>query len=326
MQKFLLVTVISLLILSCNDGKSSNEKILFESTGIINNVSVIVDNDLWNGSVGEAIREVLTVPVYGLPQDEPTFNINQIPPHVFSGFVTKNRTFLIIKNGAETSISFDNDVYAKPQRVITISGSSKQEIINTINENAHKIVDTFKNIEILYKQQQIKKALFNTKSIQERLKLNIDFASAYRIAKDEDGFFWIRRSTNAADLNIMLYELPYSAIKRNDSIINQIIAIRDSIGKAHIMGPIEGSTYMRTENAYTPFNTEIILDNKPALETKGMWDVYNAVMAGPFIHYAIEDKINNRWLIAEGFVYAPSVEKRDFMFELEAIIKSIKIQ
>lgn len=325
MQKILLVTVISLLVLSCKDEKSSNDKILFESTGKINNISVIVDNESWSGSVGEAIREILTLPVYGLPQDEPTFNINQIPPQVFSGFVTKNRTFLIIKHGNESSISFDSDVYAKPQRVITVTGPSKQDIINTINENATKIVSTFKDIEILYKQQQIKKALFNTKSIQERLKLNINFASVYRIAKDEDGFFWIRRETNAVDFNLMLYELPYNAIKRNDSIINQIIAIRDSIGKLHIMGPSEGS-YMTTENAYTPFNSEIILDNKPTLETKGMWDVHGAVMAGPFINYAIEDEKNNRWVIAEGFAYAPSVEKRDFIFELEAIIKSIRIQ
>jgi len=49
-------------------------------------------------------------------------------------------------------------------------------------------------------------------------------------------------------------------------------------------------------------------------------------MSGPFINYAIEDKTNNRWVIIEGFVFAPSVEKRDYMLELEAIIKSIKIK
>ncbi|WP_100613684.1 DUF4837 family protein [Confluentibacter citreus] len=325
MQKILLVTGILLLVLSCKDGTSSNEKVFLDSTGKINDVSVVVDNDLWSGTIGETVRNILASPVYGLPQDEPTFNINQIPSQVFSGFVTKNRTVLIIKMDNEASISFDNDVYAKPQRVITITGKSKEDIIDQINENTSRIVSTFKNIEIFHKQQQIRKVLFNTKSIQEKLKLNIDFTTAYRIAKNDNNFFWIRRDINTGDLNIMLYELPYNAIKRNDSIINQIIRIRDSIGKKHIEGPVEGS-YMTTENAYTPFNTEIILDNKPTLETKSMWDVKNAVMAGPFINYAIEDKINNRWVIAEGFAYAPSVEKRDLMFELEAIIRSIKIQ
>lgn len=324
MQKFLLITASLLLVLSCKDGGSSSQ-VFFDSTGRINEISVVVNNDLWNGTVGEAVRNVLASPVYGLPQDEPTFNINQIPSHVFSGFVTKNRTVFIVQIGNESATSFNNDVYAKPQRVITVTGKSKQDVINQINENADKIISSFKSIEIFNKQQQIKKSLFNTASIQDQLKLNIEFATAYRIAKNEDKFFWIRRDTNTGDLNLMLYELPHDAIQRNDNIIGQIIKIRDSIGKKYIEGPVEGS-YMTTENAYTPFNTETILDNKPTLETKSMWHVHNAVMAGPFINYAIEDKINNRWVVAEGFVYAPSVEKRDLIFEMEAIIKSIKLQ
>ena len=48
-------------------------------------------------------------------------------------------------------------------------------------------------------------------------------------------------------------------------------------------------------------------------------------MAGPFINYTIIDKKNNRLVIFEGFTYAPSVNKRDFLFELEAIAKSMKI-
>jgi hypothetical protein len=324
MKRVLLVTVISLFIVSCKEDKASSQ-VFFDSNGRTNEISVVMDNDLWSGSVGEAVRNVLASPVYGLPQDEPTFNIKQIPSHVFSGFVTKNRTFLIVKVDNDSSISFDNDVYARPQRVITVAGPSKQDIINLVNENADKIISSFKDIEIFNKQHQIKKSLFNTKPIQDQLKLKIDFASAYRIAKNEDKFFWIRRGTETGDLNLMLYELPYNAIKRDDNIISQIINIRDSIGKKYIMGPSEDS-YMTTEDAYTPFNTEIVLDNKPTLETKSMWDVHNAVMAGPFINYAIEDIANNRWVVAEGFVYAPSVEKRDLIFELEAIIKSIKIQ
>ncbi len=49
-------------------------------------------------------------------------------------------------------------------------------------------------------------------------------------------------------------------------------------------------------------------------------------MAGPFVNYVIDDIANNRQLVIEGFVLAPSVRKRDYMFELEAIIKSIKFE
>ena len=49
-------------------------------------------------------------------------------------------------------------------------------------------------------------------------------------------------------------------------------------------------------------------------------------MAGPFLNYTVIDKKNNRLVIVEGFTYAPSVNKRAFLFELEAIAKSLKIK
>ncbi len=48
--------------------------------------------------------------------------------------------------------------------------------------------------------------------------------------------------------------------------------------------------------------------------------------AGPFITYAIEDEVNKRYLIADGYVYAPSLSKSEYIFELESIIKSITIK
>ena len=126
-------------------------------------------------------------------------------------------------------------------------------------------------------------------------------------------------------MNLMLYEIPLDKIEMNPQAINDIITLRDSIGEQHIPGPIDGS-YMITEAAYTPFITETIIDNKPTLETRSTWEVENAFMAGPFINYIIEDKANNRLVVAEGFTFAPSVSKRDHMFELETIIRSIMIK
>ena len=40
---------------------------------------------------------------------------------------------------------------------------------------------------------------------------------------------------------------------------------------------------------------------------------------------SIIDQKNDRLLVVEGFTYAPSVNKREFLFELEAIAKSLRI-
>lgn len=324
MRKIVGILIVAVVLVSCKDDTSKKQRILFDSQGKINDISVVVDNENWKGRIGEAIREVLTKPVYGLPQDEPTFNINQIPPQVFTDFITRTRTVLKIEMGKKAGVSILDNVYAQPQKVILITGKTKDDIINILNENTTKIIETFRNIELAERQRMMRKALYNTKTIKDKLGVDIEFPNAYRIAKDDGDYFWIRRDIRTGTLNLMLYKLPYDAIQKSDSVINTIVRIRDSIGKKYIEGPVEGS-HMSTEIAYTPFHGETILDNKPTLETKGMWQVKNAFMAGPYINYAIEDKINKRWIIAEGFAFAPSVEKRDYMFELEAIIKTIAI-
>jgi len=313
-----------LLIVSCNNNKSSNQKILSNSSGNINNLSVVIDNNLWEGNVGEAIREVLAAPLDGLPQDEPLFNMSQIPPSIFSGFVTHNRTVFKVEKGGEASIKIASDVFARPQKLVLITGKTDKEIIQQVEENAQKIIAAFKSEEIKEKQRRIKLSLHKNNTLKEKLGIELNFPTAYRIAKEDDKFYWIRKDITTGTTNLMIYELPYNYIKKGDSLVNQIIKLRDSVGKAHIPGPTEG-TYMITEEAYAPAVFETIIDNKPAIETKGLWDVKNAFMSGPFINYIIDDKINNRLLVIEGFAFAPSVQKRDYMFELEAIIRSLKI-
>ena len=99
MKNVILSFLTVLLLLSCNDGNSKKQRFVPESSGNINNITVVVDNLLWEDTVGEAIRNVLAAPLEGLPQDEPIFSISQMPTQVFSGFATKNRTVLkIIRN------------------------------------------------------------------------------------------------------------------------------------------------------------------------------------------------------------------------------------
>ncbi|GAA4891516.1 DUF4837 family protein [Flaviramulus aquimarinus] len=311
--------------MSCADKKKSNEKFLPDASGAINNVSVVTENELWDGHVGQAIRNLLAKPIYGLPQDEPTFTISQIPTSVFSGFVTKNRTVLKIETNKAAGIEIIENAYAKPQKVIVVSGKTKEDIINILKENESKIIETFRNVELAERLRQMAKSPHKFNSIKEKFGLTIQFPSIYEVIKETDNFSWFSKDITTGSMHLMLYELPHDAIKRNDSTVTQIIKIRDSIGEINVPGRIEGS-YLITEKAYTPFHNEVIIDNKPTLETKGIWDLKGAFMAGPFINYAIEDRINKRWVVVEGFAFAPSVEKRNYMLEVEAIIKSVKIE
>ncbi len=325
MQKILFVITALVVVLSCQDAKKKTTRLLSESSGNINTLSVVVDHELWEGAVGESIRNVFAAPVHGLNQDEPLFILSQIPPSVFSGFATRSRIVLKIEKGSEANVKIAKDVFARPQRVIVVTGKTNEEIIDQIIENSQQMVLSFKNEEIKERQRRTKQSVHNNNSIKENLGIDIEFPSVYRIAKEENNFYWIRKDITTGTTNLMLYELPYGSIVENDSLINQIIKMRDSVGEVHIPGPVDGS-FMATENAYTPFLSKTTIDDKEAIETKGLWDVKNAFMSGPFVNYVINDPENNRHLVVEGFAFAPSVEKRDYMFELESIIKSIKFE
>lgn len=248
MRNMICSVMVLLLLSSCGKTeKKSDDEFLPDASGAINNVSVVTENDHWDGRVGDAIRSVLTKPIYGLPQDEPMFSISQIPPSVFSGFVTKNRTVLMIKTNKEQGFEILTNVYAKPQKVIVVSGKTREEIIEELEKNESQIIETFRNEELAERQRQMMKSPHTFKTIKEKLGLTIQFASIYRKATETDNFFWFRKDITTGTNNLMVYELPLDAIQRNDSVVNQIIKIRDSIGQAYIQGPLEGS-YMVTED------------------------------------------------------------------------------
>jgi len=325
MKKIILATFSIMLFVACKEDGAKAKRIVSSSSGNINNLSVVIDNNLWEGNVGETIREIFGAEVYGLPQQEPLFSMSQMPTAIFTGFARKNRTVLKIEKGKEAKVTFLENPFAKPQKLVLITGKTNNDIIEQIKQNAPKIISEFKNEEIKEKQKRISKSLNKNNNIEQKLGLTIKFPSAYRVAKEDSTFFWLRRDIKAGTLNILLYEMPLNAISEGDTTINDIIKMRDSIGKVYIPGPLEGS-YMITEEAYSPYLNETIIDNKPALETRSTWEVKNAFMAGPFINYIIEDKINNRLIVIEGFTFAPSTTKRNHMFELEAIIRSVQIK
>ena len=323
MRTLIKLIVFSVLFFSC---KENTEKKMYkpESSGNINSLLVVIDNDLWNTSVGDAIRKNIGAEVYGLPQVEPQYDLRQVPPIVFSDFVRMNRIVLKIQRSEENSAKFYTDPYAAPQKMVVISGSTPQVLKELIQQNGPNIINTFKKVELKEKQRRTKKSLFNTSALESTLGIKINLSSVYRIAKKEDQFFWIRRDTKTDIISLVLYSVPFQDFKTLDEFSQRVIQLRDSISKQHIPGPTEGN-YMTTEMAYTPFSILTEVADTKVLETRSLWKVDGAFMSGPFINYCFIDEKNNRLLVVEGFVYAPSETKRDYIFELESMIKSIEI-
>lgn len=314
-------TIVLFSLISC--GKKDNTITLVESAGKINQLTIVIDNKLWKGSIGDSLREIIAAPVLGLPQEETQFSVHHVPPKTFGRLFKTSRNILFVGIEDKDGYGVKKDLYARPQMTMTIIGKDKSSLINQINTHKEEIISVFKKSDLKLYQEKITKKHWDNKSVKTLTNLGVKLKIPKDYAKVDDtgDFLWFRQDIDKGSLNIITYTLP---LIDNDSIINSIVAGRDTIGKKYIPGQFDG-TYMITEEAYTPFTKKTKLSNKPTFETRGKWEVKGDFMAGPFLNYTVIDKANNRLLVIEGFTYAPSVKKRDYMFELEAILKTLKI-
>ncbi len=322
--KISLFLIVLILIYSCNEGKNSAYKA--DSSGNLNQLNVVISNEDWQDSIGEYIREIFAADALGLPQQEPKYGLNQIPPSAFTGFARKNRTFLKIEHSSsDAGHRILLDSFARPQLGIIVSGETPKAIISELKDNEDKFLKLLETTELKEKRRRMKKSPNEVGVLKKSLGFSMLFPSAYRYAKQEDDFFWMRKDIKNGSMELLAYEVPLSTIENGGDIISNVIKMRDSVGEAHIPGPTENS-HMITEKAYAPYLFETEIDGKFAYEIKGTWEVNGFFMAGPFVTYAIRDDDNNRYLILEGFVFKPSSSKRLQMFEIEAILKSAKFE
>jgi hypothetical protein len=320
-KTFFLFFLIPVLLFSC---KKKNDDLPRKTTGKVNSISVIIDDQLWNGEIGDSIRNKFASPVIGLPQEEPLFTINQYPVKLMEGFMTDNRNIIVVKRGEKNKFIIKKDQYASPQNVFHITGKTAADLLTLIEDYTPQIIKIVRQTEIDEIQKLNQKALLDSKIVADKFQISIDIPSAYVYMVKEDNFIWLKKEIISGSTSLLIYQVPLNSIKNEDNLVSNIIKTRDSIGSLYIHGK-DPDTDMITEEAYAPYFFKIKLDGKLAYEMKGTWELKNDFMSGPFINYAVVDEINNRILILEGFCYSPSKEKRDMMLELEAIIKSVAI-
>ena len=324
MKKLVVLTFVALSFLSCKESsKEDDQAILSESNGKINNVSIIIDDNLWNGEIGDSIRKKFAAPVDGLPQEEPLFTLNQYPTKVFEGFVRKSRNIIVVKKGNEAAFASNTNKFAKPQNIFLISGTDTEDVLSVLEEKSAEIIKTIKASEIIENQIRMKKSLVSDDKVQKMFGISLQIGFGYKYDMVKDNFIWLRKEFTSGYNSILVYQVPIDKVENGGDIITNITTMRDEIGKANIHGTLP-STWMITEAAYAPYLFEEKIANKKTYLTKGTWELKNDFMAGPFVNYAIKDTKNNRYLILEGFTYNPSKSKRDLVFELEAIIQSVK--
>ena len=171
-------------VYSCNETGKKDNSYLPKSLGNINTLQVVIPNELWNNSVGEEIRNYFAAPTDGLPQDEPLFSMNQMPPETYTGFARKYRLVLHVTLGNEDKVTITKDKFSKPQTGAFIRATTKEGLITLIKDNQVKIIEAFHASEITERQRRTAGSLMRLDSLKEKMGVTLKIPSAYHIAKD----------------------------------------------------------------------------------------------------------------------------------------------
>jgi hypothetical protein len=312
--------IVFILIVSCQEAKK--DRYVPRSNGKINHITVVSSKDVWNGEIGSFLRDKLSLPYEGLPIDEPIFSLNYLPINSFSGFTKSSRNIILVSKDTVTKTRFIKDKYAKPQIVAFFADTNEKNLMLKINSHCDSMIKLFNNNEIKEKKSRILKSLSKDKALIKKFNLELNYPSVYKTVKDTINFIWLEKKISKGTMNIISYSLPNESFNKIN--LGKIINIRDSIGRIYIPGRLP-ETHMSTDRNYIPFFDKISFSKFNVFSTKGMWEVKNDYMGGPFINYFIEDFKNSRIIVVEGFVFAPSKSKREYMFELKTILRTLKI-
>ena len=319
--KTILIFLIFALLGGCNSNGSN--AYVPESSGNINALTIVMPQALWSKSLGTDVRNILMEPYEGLPFDEPKYDLYHLDPSIFTGFARSGRNIVFFKKDTSNQgFRLIKNLWARPQIAGLITGEDEEVMKFYFDENKDLLLRSINENERLEKIRRMSKALNKDNELADRLGISMIFPDAYKTVKDTTNFIWIEKEVYKGHLNIIAYSLPLEIDLKK--IEERIPAIRDSIGKIYVPGRVPGS-YMITERAYLPYYYKTRVNNLEAILTKGTWEVQNDFMAGPYVNYIIKDTLNKRNIVIEGFSFAPSESKRDYMFELNTIITTLKL-
>lgn len=325
------IIIIFIFVLFVNQSCNYSNSRLPRSLGKTLELLVVTNNkEQWNGRIGKSIKEYFGQIFEGLPQWEPMFDIFYIPEDAFNNIYKPNHLIFIVdikSTLTQPIVETKEDLWATPQRVVKITAPNTDSFIQIFDKNKESIIELYQKLERKRILKFFKTAEErNSKEVlQKYFKLDLVLPSGFKIAKRIDNqFVWIRKETNLFSQGIMIFTYDYTNTNAFD--LKKITQRRNLLTKLHIPGPTKNSYMKISDEVIQPISKEINFNNMYAIETRGLWDIYNDFMGGPFLSYTFVDETNNKLITLDAYVYAPNEQKRIHMKEMEAILHSVVLK
>ncbi|MFB6257201.1 MAG: DUF4837 family protein [Flavobacteriales bacterium] len=339
-----LITGLILFLISLDDGDNKGKGSVPRSdiSGAEGEVVLTVPKGERNKAVGDTVAAVLSRSIFGLPRPEPSFDIVRVNRSKLTGILKDHRNIFVVSVSSEydhaAKMGVAEDRWAKGQLYFRLSGNDKDSVIKHFLARSEMIIDRLEKAERERMKEDYEEA-YNQRlrdHLMKKHSISLKVPDAFEIKKDKERFVWLERYRRIPkgdrglkrDLmeGILIYYEPYKSQDQLEK--EQLLQVRDSLLKAHVPGPSEGS-YMITEARYpeaAPRLEEEEFKGEYAAKIRGLWRVKNDQMGGPFISLTTYDKERERLVTVEGFIYGPHFKKRNYLRELEAMLYTLEFQ
>lgn len=331
-MKKLFTIYLVLLIVSCGnfDNSKLDPSLLPESTGKYGEVLVVVDTLYENGLSGEQLRKIFNEAMPGLPQEETMFRMSTIAPESVKSILKRSRNLLKlnIEKGRKTNIAIERNVWAKNQLMIQITAESDEVAARILKKNRQTIRDYYNEEELNRLQKQFAKKPQKEliEEVKERYGITLLIPPGFLMMQKAEEGFWIKKEKRLGEHQIIQGISFFSEPYTGDSLFskNNIYSSRNRFTRQNIEG-FRDSSFMAVYEPYPADIEEQNFNGNYAKTYRGLWNMKNDFMGGPFFHFATVDTVSKKLIHLDGFVYAPKFNKREYVRELEAIIKTLEV-
>ena len=305
---------------SCSSGNEKKSAVKGKVQSAPYELLVVANKDWLKTEAGQKLVEIVEAPISGLPQREGNFRVTYVNPEAFKGVFQFYANILVVKvdmKHEESRMTLEKDLYARPQMVEGLYAPTDWAFVRLLEAHKKDILRHFNENEFARERKFLEKNYNGAVMAQVKKQ----FGVSIKVPQDVDdmkvgkNFLWASASKKDFQQNVCIYTLPWS---NNLSFED----VRDSVMKVNIPGDREDQ-WMETDRRTVMIDD---ITRTDLLVVRGLWDMRNDAMGGPFVSYCYVDTIRNRFLIVEGFVFAPDKKKRPIMRQLEAALQTVKFE
>jgi hypothetical protein len=322
-QKVAICIVTLFSAMSC---RNNTKALLPNVSGKAGEVIIVIGKDNWEGNLGNEIGGLLAKDCEYLPQREPLYSLVNLSPAAFTEMFKLHRNIVIFNIDSTVvrqGVVYRSDVWAHPQCVVQVNASCADSAIVVLEKNGENIIGAIEQAErnrviantLLYEEGKLGDEI--DKMIGGRVHIPV----GYNFKKVTDDFIWIADEKQYTNQGIFIYKYPVT--DENPFSEENIIAKRNEFLKKYVPGSLEDS-YMTTSVFVKPGIKFLKYHNLDFVETKGLWEVYNDYMGGPFVSHSFYSRDGKEIIVLEAWVYAPKYDKRQYLRQTESLLYSFE--